>query len=1408
MKRRLLATFLSLCLLVGLLPTVALATDEEPGAEPAPVCTCESLCTEGAADKTCPVCAADYTVCSYTAPAEPVEEPTEEPTVELEDAVRAREAAEAVHDEGCPLYVAPEDQSSALIVSLPDPAVIVEDDPADVDSWKNCRTCSEDNPHMIYTTADLDKIRTHYDDEIGSITGYFKLANDIVFDNADFAEGGAFYNGGKGFEPIGVYGKPVDGSTVSDGFRGVFDGDDNIISGVKIYNDGSYGQMTGLFGWPRKSKGADSCIKNLVLKNFDVEYTGTNESSYAAVGAIAGFSWTNDSENPITIDNCAVYDSSVRSINYECTDGTTNAVGGIVGRLNASSAKNCTVAGVEVSGLLSVGGVCGVSAGGVVDNCVVDSSSTKPTTVTGDIVGGVVGNQGSSYFKVLNSYSNCVVRLSADHKKYQRIGGIAGNDNPQSGMELGNNAAVVDIDLTQLDTTQTYAVGGLIGRVNGSQSRSNNHDDVWNVKFRNVPQGATIGAVGTTSGLTTVDTYTNCAYICNQALDQFAGADSSLTVPDTLREIANEISVTYGSESNILSALPKSVTCTISGEKVVSIDSSNKLKALSVGNATVVLSMEKNQKNYNIATIPIEVSAKEVGVTMSGRTVAYDGNAQTITATVDSSSNLPSGLLVYSYKKSDADDSTYTTTPPTDAGTYTVKVTPSNPNYKLTGTLTATLEVTPIQIIYGAPDDAQNGRPYITYALNEGGTAPTLSELLKFYPVKPGSQAGTFVADTSKDKIDLKPGMGDDGDVYYVYKNDVSGNIIQTGTLPTHPTTNADGTPHSIQVELKLKKPNYRFCTVGTDWEPADTIILYVACYKEGMVEVDMYLEGDTAPLETFDDRHEYEYTGEGIVPTERNLTSLYTKDDSITQFTAHFHAVKEGTAFTGTHLYNQPNSQLTADALKAIAPKEPGVYSFVINGYNEATETYCYASRRYSIVKGTPKGAPTFTQASSGVELSSVKLSGEMKNAAGAAVAGSFVWEHDNQTVERGKSYTWIFTPDDTDHYNTVPGTAVVWPASSGGGSGSSNVNGSGDDVSISASGGSVTASQMESAVKKADEGAAITIKSTSSTTVTLPVGGMEKAADNDNDVRLDLRYGEITLSARAIAGMTDVISSNDKIKISITSQTSSKDETISDLLDKGAAVFDVSVTANDVEVHSFDGTLTITLTVSNLSKITDPHILHILTSGTKEYYAPDSISGNTITVKGIRNLSAFAVIPGSEVPQNNPFADVSTSDYYYDAVLWAVENGVTNGTSATTFGPNVTVSRAQMVTFLWRAHGSPKATGTNPFTDVSTSDYYYDAVLWAVANGVTNGTSATTFSPDMAVTRAQAVTFQWRAAGSPVVSGSSFGDVATDAYYVNAVTWAVANGITNGTGGNNFSPDVVVSRAQAVTFLYREQE
>ena len=351
-----------------------------------------------------------------------------------------------------------------------------------------------------------------------------------------------------------------------------------------------------------------------------------------------------------------------------------------------------------------------------------------------------------------------------------------------------------------------------------------------------------------------------------------------------------------------------------------------------------------------------------------------------------------------------------------------------------TGTLTVNIEVTPMRIIYGSPDETEDGRPYIVYSLNEDGTAPKISDILGFYPVKEKhGESGTYEADTSKSKITLKPGMGADGDVEYTYVNDVSDNQITTDTLPTHPTVDEKGNPHSIRVKMKLKNPNYRFTTVGTDWKPEDTIILYVTCYEKGMVEVDMYLEGDENPLDTFDERQEYEYTGEGIVPTTRDLTTLYTKGETttntITQFTAHFHAVEEGTAFSGTHLTKVKNTELTTDALKAIAPKELGVYSFVVNGYNNYTKTYCYVSRRYRIIKGSPKGCPTFNFIESGKTLSDVQLSGTMKNKIGKTVTGTFTWENGTQTVQAGTAYKWTFTPDDNDHYEVVNGESIVCP-------------------------------------------------------------------------------------------------------------------------------------------------------------------------------------------------------------------------------------------------------------------------------------------------------------------------------------------------------------------------------------------
>ena len=171
------------------------------------------------------------------------------------------------------------------------------------------------------------------------------------------------------------------------------------------------------------------------------------------------------------------------------------------------------------------------------------------------------------------------------------------------------------------------------------------------------------------------------------------------------------------------------------------------------------------------------------------------------------------------------------------------------------------------------------------------------------------------------------------------------------------------------------------------------------------------------------------------------------------------------------------------------------------------------------------------------------------------------------------------------------------------------------------------------------------------------------------------------------------------------------------------------------------------------------------------------------------------------------NEFIDVPAGSYYYDAVLWAVENGITTGASASRFDPNGICTRAQAVTFLWRAAGSPKPeTRTMPFTDVPVGSYYYDAVLWAVENGITKGTSDTTFSPNDTCTRAQIVSFLWRSEKTPVASSRNpITDVKPGAYYLDAVLWAVESGITKGTTAMKFSPDADCTRAQIVTFLWR---
>ena len=205
--------------------------------------------------------------------------------------------------------------------------------------------------------------------------------------------------------------------------------------------------------------------------------------------------------------------------------------------------------------------------------------------------------------------------------------------------------------------------------------------------------------------------------------------------------------------------------------------------------------------------------------------------------------------------------------------------------------------------------------------------------------------------------------------------------------------------------------------------------------------------------------------------------------------------------------------------------------------------------------------------------------------------------------------------------------------------------------------------------------------------------------------------------------------------------------------------------------------------------------------------YYCGSAAQWGRISI-GEHNDSLLKASFHYNYDPNMSFTDVAAGSYCYDAVQWAVANGITNGTDATHFSPNAGCTRGQVVTFLWRAAGEPTVGGNVGFVDVAPGSYCYEAVKWAVANGITKGTDATHFSPNATCTRGQVVTFMYRAEGEPAVGGNvGFVDVAAGSYCYNAVQWAVANGITKGTDATHFSPNATCTRGQVVTFLYRAE-
>lgn len=222
-------------------------------------------------------------------------------------------------------------------------------------------------------------------------------------------------------------------------------------------------------------------------------------------------------------------------------------------------------------------------------------------------------------------------------------------------------------------------------------------------------------------------------------------------------------------------------------------------------------------------------------------------------------------------------------------------------------------------------------------------------------------------------------------------------------------------------------------------------------------------------------------------------------------------------------------------------------------------------------------------------------------------------------------------------------------------------------------------------------------------------------------------------------------------------------------------------------------DGSLTVTQAINSASLFTGDYTA-TMADGT----AADLVGDGRFDVTYPVTIScAGSSQPETPIHSSEAFSDVAVGAYYADPVAWAVENNITNGTTAATFSPDAPCSRAQIITFLWRATGSPEPTGVNPFSDVAAGSYYEKAVTWAAEQGMVSGAA---FAPEETCTRAMAVEFMWKQAGSPTAAGAGFADISSP-----AVDWAVAAGVTNGTSASTFGPGESCNRGQIVTFLYR---
>ena len=460
--------------------------------------------------------------------------------------------------------------------------------------------------------------------------------------------------------------------------------------------------------------------------------------------------------------------------------------------------------------------------------------------------------------------------------------------------------------------------------------------------------------------------------------------------------------------------------------------------------------------------------------------------------------------------------------------------------------------------------------------------------------------------------------------------------------------------------------------------------------------------------------------------------------------------------------------------------PKTAGTYTVTAKYEDDAHIGTKNAT--LTVSKATPTGAPTCTKiTTSGKTLADAPLAiGTI-----APAGGTLAWDMAaNTIVAANTAYGWTYTPADTANYKALTGSLTPYAVSSGGGGGG---GGSAATPSVS--------DKAAKELKNAKEGSTVAIDMKGETK--LPASVTKEIAGKDVTVELDMGGGMVW----SFNGL-DVPKGGVSLNLGVKTGTKTIPAKVINALTGEATTIQLQLNHN--------GPFGMSLRLSvDLGKKHDGLYANLYIynpkSGELEFQSAGMISSGKASWV-FDHASDYAIVIDKESHEPVTFPDVPDTAYYAEAVNWAVAKKITEGIGNKLFGSNDPCTRAQIVTFLWRAAGSPGPKTMSGFSDVPADSYYAKAVAWAVENGITGGTGDGKFSPDATCTRAQAVTFLYRASGMPAVSGNAaFSDVATNAYYAAAVKWAEKNGITGGIGGGLFGSDNNCTRAQIVTFLFR---